>query len=109
LFWNGVQLHHRVLYDALLAGKMGAFYDQCLHFVNDISFSVCRKSPGTLVTVNRHAANFKAVEPLFNLSDPHCTIAKRLMNFADCFCFGIPKFPTKLYAVPLLQVFFHLE
>ncbi|PNF26509.1 hypothetical protein B7P43_G13961, partial [Cryptotermes secundus] len=44
-----------------------------------------------------------------NLSDPHCIITKSLLNFADCFRLGIPKFLTKLDAVSLLQAFCHLE
>jgi hypothetical protein len=54
-------------------------------FVNDISISARSWSPGTLVTVRRRAANFKAVAPHFT------------------FCLGIPKFLTKLDAVSLLQ------
>jgi hypothetical protein len=54
-------------------------------------------------------AIFKAVEPHFNLSDPYCIIAESLLNFADCFRLGIPKFLTKLDAVSLLQAFCHLE
>jgi hypothetical protein len=43
------------------------------------------------------------------LSDPHCIIAESLLNFADYFRLGIPKFLTKLDAVSLLQAFWHLE
>jgi hypothetical protein len=45
---------------------------------------------------------FKAVEPLFNLSDPHCIIVETLLNFVDCFHFGILRFLAKLDAVSLL-------
>jgi hypothetical protein len=38
---------------------------------------------------------FKAAEPFFNLSDPHCIVAEILLNFADCFQLGIPKFSDK--------------
>ncbi|PNF24200.1 hypothetical protein B7P43_G16169 [Cryptotermes secundus] len=62
-----------------------------------------------LFTVHQHMAAFKVVEPLFNLSDPHCIIAESLLNFADSFCLGIPMFLTKLDAVSLLQTFCHLE
>ncbi|KDR14205.1 hypothetical protein L798_12006 [Zootermopsis nevadensis] len=68
----------------------------------------CHQHFGSLVTLRRHAAIFKAVEPLFNMSDPHCIIAERLLNFADSFRLGIPKFLTKLDAVSLLQAFRHL-
>jgi hypothetical protein len=44
-----------------------------------------------------------------SLSDPHCIIAESLLNFADCFHLGIPKFLAELDAVSLLQAFCHLE
>jgi hypothetical protein len=62
-----------------------------------------------LVTVCRHAAVFEEVEPLFNLSDPHCIITESVLNFADCFRLSISKFQTTLDAVLLLQAFCHLE
>ncbi|PNF36253.1 hypothetical protein B7P43_G08466 [Cryptotermes secundus] len=62
-----------------------------------------------LLTVRRHTAMFKAVEALFNLSDPHCIISESLLNFANCFCLGIPRFLTKLNAVSLLQASCHLK
>jgi hypothetical protein len=37
------------------------------------------------------------------LSVPHCIIDESLLNFADCFRLGIPKFLTKRDAVSLLQ------
>jgi hypothetical protein len=40
-------------------------------------------------------AIFKVAEPLFNLSDPHCTIAEGLLNFADCFRLGHPQVSDK--------------
>jgi hypothetical protein len=49
---------------------------------------------GMTVTVHRHAAIFKAVEPLFNSSDPHCIIAKSLLNFVD-FVLGYPQISAK--------------
>jgi hypothetical protein len=49
------------------------------------AFWLVLRSPRRLVTVRRHAAILKAVEPLFNLSDPHRIIAERLLNFEDCF------------------------
>ncbi|PNF15441.1 hypothetical protein B7P43_G18139 [Cryptotermes secundus] len=52
-----------------------------------------------LVIVLWHAAIFKVVEALVNLSDPHCIIAESLLNFSDCFRLSIPKFQTKLKGV----------
>jgi hypothetical protein len=42
-------------------------------------------------------------DQLFSLSNPHCIIARSLLNFVDCFHLGIPKFLTKLDAVSLFQ------
>jgi hypothetical protein len=66
-------------------------HDQCPDLVSDISISARWWSPGTLVSVRRYAAIFKAVEPLFS------------------FCLGIPKFLTQLDAVSLLEALCHLE
>jgi hypothetical protein len=52
----------------------------------------------------RHAAIFKAVEPHFNLSDPHCIITESMLSFVDNFCLGIPKFLATLDAALQLQV-----
>jgi thymidine kinase len=52
---------------------------------------------------------FKAVEPLFNLSDTHFMITESLLNFTDCFFLGIPKLLKKLDAVSLLEAVCHLE
>jgi hypothetical protein len=59
-----------------LDGQTTVLHERCLHFVNDISISARWWSPRMLVTVRRHAAIFNVVEPLFNLSDPHCIIVK---------------------------------
>jgi hypothetical protein len=57
--------------------------------------SIFRLVDGLLERWSPSAAIFKAVEPLFHLSDPHSIIAESLLNSADCFRLGIPKFSDK--------------